>query len=584
MSTIAELFVKLGLDSSAFKRGIDEAKTHVKSINDVGQDMTAFGGKMVKTGGMISLSMAPATLIYKGMITNATDLGEQQAKTTQIFEDSSGAIIDWADNTTEAFGISKLEALEFAGNYGNILTNMGLTDEAAAGMSKTLIELAADQAAFNNLGTEEVLGKLESALVGEYMPVRQLGIVMYESSVKAKALQMGLADANGEVSTGALVQARAAMIIEQSGSAMGQFARESDGLAAQQKITKATFSDLKAELGAKLLPIMLKVMTALQKMINWFSGLSPGAQKAILAIGGFLIILGPVLVILGGLISAIGAIITFLTGPAIAAIGGAIAAAMPVIAVVVGIIAAVALLKTAWENNWGGIQEKTAVVVDWIKGKVQAFLDAIQAFWDKHGAKITEVVTKIWDGIKRVFDIFFGFIQGIVDTFLLILQGDFKGAGENLRETFINTWQKIKSLFSDLLKGIINTFKNIDWAQLGRDIINGIINGLKNAAQWLYNTISNIAGGVIDFAKGILGIESPSKVFAEIGEQINKGMALGINATVDLPENALSIPGVRSVTSMPAQTRGDAELAKLFGIDYERMALIIRDAVMQVQR
>jgi phage-related minor tail protein len=325
-------------------------------------------------------------------------------------------------------------------------------------------------------------------------------------------------------------------------------------------------------------------MTALQKMINWFSGLSPGAQKAILAIGGFLIILGPVLVILGGLISAIGAIITFLTGPAIAAIGGAIAAAAPVIAVVVGIIAAVALLKTAWENNWGGIQEKTAVVVDWIKGKVQAFLDAIQAFWDKHGAKITEVVTKIWDGIKRVFDIFFGFIQGIVDTFLLILQGDFKGAGENLRETFINTWQKIKSLFSDLLKGIINTFKNIDWAQLGRDIINGIINGLKNAAQWLYNTISNIAGGVIDFAKGILGIESPSKVFAEIGEQINKGMALGIKATVDLPESALSIPGVRSVTSMPAQTRGDAELAKLFGIDYERMALIIRDAVMQVQR
>jgi phage-related protein len=376
---------------------------------------------------------------------------------------------------------------------------------------------------------------------------------MSETAVQAKAMQMGLADANGELTTGALVQARMAMIIEQSGNAMGQFARESDSLAAQQKITQAQFSNLKAELGTRLLPVMLTVMGAIQKMIDWFSNLSPGVQNTILAIGGFLIVLGPVLTVLGSVISVVGIFATTLP----AAIGAVTTALVPVIVPMLAIIAVLALLKAAWDNNWGGIQEKTKAVTDWIQNTIQGFLDAIKEFWSKHGGAIMSVVTGIWEGIKKIIDIHLNFIGGIAKAFLLILQGDFRGAGEKLRETFISTWESIKSLFAGLLTGIVNAFKNIDWAQLGKDIINGIIAGLKAAANWLYNTVRSIVGNVIDFAKGLLGISSPSRIFADIGKQINQGMALGIRATVDLPTKELRIPTVGGSSTPYSQSPED---------------------------
>lgn len=76
---------------------------------------------------------------------------------------------------------------------------------------------------------------------------------------------------------------------------------------------------------------------------------------------------------------------------------------------------------------------------------------------------------------------------------------------------------------------------------LGRAIMQGIAQGLSDLVGWLEGKISGIAGGLLDKAKGILHINSPSKVFAdEVGKGIMEGIALGITKNAHLPHGAMA--------------------------------------------
>ena len=74
----------------------------------------------------------------------------------------------------------------------------------------------------------------------------------------------------------------------------------------------------------------------------------------------------------------------------------------------------------------------------------------------------------------------------------------------------------------------------MDWLSVGWDIIQGIINGLWNAASGLWNTMKDLASRAWQSARDALGIGSPSKVFADqIGRWIPAGMAQGIEDNLE---------------------------------------------------
>ena len=76
---------------------------------------------------------------------------------------------------------------------------------------------------------------------------------------------------------------------------------------------------------------------------------------------------------------------------------------------------------------------------------------------------------------------------------------------------------------------IINTFGETDWLSIGKNIIDGIITGIRNAAESLFNALRDLAKKALQAAKDVLGIESPSKVFRDqVGRYIPAGVALGI--------------------------------------------------------
>lgn len=219
-------------------------------------------GVVAKGFDLVGDAAAAATDFIMDSIDAASDLNESASKSRVVFGDASRGIEEWSDTTASSMGISKRAALEAGSTFGNFFTGLGRGEAEAANMSKRMVGLAADLASFNNLDPTDVLDKLRAGLSGEAEPLRRVGVFLTEAKVKAKAMELGLADANGEVDEGAKVMARYQLILDSTSNAQGDFARTADGLANSQRTVNAQLEDGQAALGQKLLPAQLSVTRA----------------------------------------------------------------------------------------------------------------------------------------------------------------------------------------------------------------------------------------------------------------------------------------------------------------------------------
>src|SRR5215211_3162225 len=152
-------------------------------------------------------------------IKNASNLAESLNKSRVVFGKSADDIEKFGDSSASAFGISKQGAIEASASFGNLFQTMGLGQPEAANMSMSLVELAADLASFNNIGTDEALEKLRAGLVGEIEPLRSVGVQINETAVKAELLRLGVEKVNGEFTEADKVQARYNLILRQTTTA-----------------------------------------------------------------------------------------------------------------------------------------------------------------------------------------------------------------------------------------------------------------------------------------------------------------------------------------------------------------------------
>ena len=75
---------------------------------------------------------------------------------------------------------------------------------------------------------------------------------------------------------------------------------------------------------------------------------------------------------------------------------------------------------------------------------------------------------------------------------------------------------------------------------MAKNLIQGLIDGVNNMIETAKNAVANVGNAVIDKVKNVLGIHSPSTVFAEIGGYIVQGLANGINAASPYVEQAMT--------------------------------------------
>ena len=91
-----------------------------------------------------------------------------------------------------------------------------------------------------------------------------------------------------------------------------------------------------------------------------------------------------------------------------------------------------------------------------------------------------------------------------------------------------------------IITAIFDAFKKVDWGSIGKSIIDGLVKGLKAAKDLVVNTLKSIANGAIDAFKKFFGIKSPSRVFMGFGQNIDQGLAIGLDDNLDTVEDSMN--------------------------------------------
>ncbi len=112
-------------------------------------------------------------------------------------------------------------------------------------------------------------------------------------------------------------------------------------------------------------------------------------------------------------------------------------------------------------------------------------------------------------------------------------------------------------------KSVYDYFANTSLTQIGTDMIMGLANGIVGAGDFVLKAITGVVGKAIDGAKGLLGIASPSKVFADIGMSTAEGMAVGVEEGTSSAQGALE--GLVAPPAAPAQASGGSGSAPSLG-------------------
>ncbi len=229
--------------------GLDKLAQRGGLVGSVMQGVGQSFGQMLNPVAAVGNAIGAVTDFMGDSISAASDQAEALSKVTVVFGEQADEIEAWAKTASTSMGMSETAALSAAGTLGNLFDALGIAEEASADMSTTVTQLAADLASFNNVPVADAIAALQAGLVGETEPMRRFGSNISAARVEAYALAKGMAATKSAITDSMKVQARYALIMEDTKNAQGDFARTSDGLANSQKSLSARFEDLTAKIG-----------------------------------------------------------------------------------------------------------------------------------------------------------------------------------------------------------------------------------------------------------------------------------------------------------------------------------------------
>lgn len=515
---LGSAYGKVEIDSSGVTKGLKNAETSMNSLSEKAKRM---GATMQSVGKAMTLAFSvPIALMAKDAVMAASSYEESLNKVNVVFQKNGAEIKKWSEDAAKKLGMTQQQVLEASATFGNLFDTIGLGEEENAKMSMSLVQLATDLASLHNISPEEALMKLRSGLVGEVEPLRTVGVLLNETAVKAKALEMGLMGSNGELSEAAKVQARYALILEQTTNAQGDFARTSGSLANQLRTLKANWGDTLRILGDQLLPIVTKVLIKLNEFLEWFNNAPPQMQKLVGAILLLVFVAGPLLVVFGKLLPLVFAGATKSLNPFSGGIFGLIATILKWISV-----AAIAV--------------KVLTFFGVATGPVGAAIVGLQAAIAGVGVSIMSVLGPILLIVGAVALLYWAFstnFMGITDTakqLWFVLGYYFAEGWKMLVNSVQNGATMVLNWFKTLGQKIMTTIRAVNWQQIGKYLLMGIANGMTMGIPLIVAAAIKAAKAALDAIKRTLGIKSPSTEFMKLGAFSGKGFQMGLEKMMD---------------------------------------------------
>lgn len=145
---------------------------------------------------------------------------------------------------------------------------------------------------------------------------------------------------------------------------------------------------------------------------------------------------------------------------------------------------------------------------------------------------VNGIVNNLPQIVTAVVQVIAKFVATVAQNLPQILQKGIEIIGQ-LVVGLLQAIPKVVAAIPQIINAIKSAFGNTDWASIGMNIIQGIKNGIVNAAGAIADAARSAAQSAFNAAKNMLQIHSPSKKGAWLGDMFDEGIALGIDANAD---------------------------------------------------
>lgn len=448
---------------------------------------TALGGGILSSIKRVAGPMA-ATLATVGVakflkdsVTQASNFQAEFEGVNQTFGKFATQVQDYAKTAAATAGMSEVEALRSAKSFGVFAKSAGLGGAEAAKFSTSMVQLAGDLGSFNDVPTSEALAAIQSGLLGQSEPLRRFGVLLDDATLKARAMEMGIYSGNGSLTAQQKVLAAQAEIMAQTGLQQGDFLKYATDYGNAVKTLSSETSNMQAAVGQALLPALASLAVGLTPLVQqmapalseFVAGLAPAITAVATVLPTLLTALLPLLPAFGQLVTVAGELIAAILPPLVQII----IALMPVILAL-----------------------------------VPPVIQVVQAFMP--------LITTILPPLTQL-------IQALIPVITFLIDGALK--------LLVPILEQVIAFFGKVIKGtaeLVTAFTEVgkQFVQIGKNIVSGLLNGLKSAWNTVTKWVSDAANGIANTFKSVLGIKSPSRVFDEFGQNIGEGLVNGMDS------------------------------------------------------
>ena len=540
-----DLFAKISLDTSEYDSGVKDVTKSGSSLASKLKSGLASAGKVAAAGigavtaaagaavgGLLALEQSTEEYrIAMGRLNTAFEsAGYGAEEANQAYSDFYGILGD-TDRATEA---SQLLA-KLADNEEDLAewTNIAAGVNGTFGDSLPIESLI--EAANETARTGTVVGTLADAL-------------NWAGTVGEDEFNAMLASCSSESERNQLIMETLAGTYDEAANA---FYRNNDALVASREAQVQmdevlsnlgqTAASVKNQLTAEFIPAIAQVATAFNGMLSGAEGADEAfatavqglVQKAVEHLPAFLNMGVQILSSLAsGIVQSLPSLVAAVP-QIVTEIGTALANLLPqVLDMGVQLLDQLTTgIETGLPDMVARIPEIITQFLEYITGELPTILD-----------KGVELLNNLVDGIINAIPEMVAALPEIITSFT-------KFIGENLPQIvssgldillnlisgIISNIPKLVSALPKIINAIIDGIGNLmgGIVDIGKDIVSGIWEGIQDMASWIENKVTGFFSGIVDSVKGFLGINSPSRVFADMGKNMALGLGEGWNNEYD---------------------------------------------------
>jgi hypothetical protein len=223
-------------------------------------------GSLGRNFAIAGTAIVAGTALLGKAVQSASNFEAEFEGVNQVFGEAAKSVQRFAEQAAQSAGLSATEALQASKTFGLFATGAGLGAAEAAKFSTTMVQLAGDLGSFNDVPTADALAAIQSGLMGQSEPLRKFGVFLDDARLKAEALNMGIYNGTGPLSTQQKMMASYSAILAQTTIQQGDFVKYQDTLGNQLKTISTEFDNLSKDIGLMLIPAITEALPEIKEM------------------------------------------------------------------------------------------------------------------------------------------------------------------------------------------------------------------------------------------------------------------------------------------------------------------------------